>query len=50
MDKLADLNNLNKMNKDALMDDILLDIVTPLAFDENCDNIPMITDVPEDDG
>jgi len=48
MDKLANSNFINKMNKDALMDDILLDIVTP--FDENCDNIPLITDVPEDDG
>jgi len=25
-------------------------MVTPLAYDENCDNIPLITDVPEDDG
>jgi hypothetical protein len=30
------------------MDDNLLDLVTPQTFDG--DNIPMITEIPEDDG
>ena len=50
MDNPSDSNNFHKMSEDVLIDDNLLDMVTPLPFDENGDNIPMITEVPEDDG
>ena len=50
MNNPGDSNNFNKMSEDALMDDHLLDMVTPLPYDENGDNIPLITEIPEDDG